>query len=196
MTMKSVLILFLMLVGCSHTRVRTIIPSAEPEISTKAVLGAGDVIDIRIFDEPELSGARQIGSDGFVRMPLIGLIKISGLNAEEASNAIAIEYQKKYLKNPDISVFVQQSNSRKVFLLGEVKSPGPYAYEENMTLIAAIAKAGGTTVQSAANRTLITRNQSGKQIRITAKVADIGQGESQDMPVYPGDIIFVPQSIF
>ncbi len=185
----------LFVLGCAHTRVRQEIPIEEPKIS-KAILGAGDIIDLRVFDEKELSGLHQITSEGYVRLPLIGMVKISGLDSEQAATLIAAEYQKKYLKDPDVSIFVQQSNSRKVYLLGEVKAPGPYSYEENMTLIAAIAKAGGPTAQAAANRTLVSRTQGGKQVRITAKVSDIGQGEAQDIAVLPGDIIFVPQSIF
>lgn len=162
----------------------------------KIILGAGDVIDLRIFDEKELSGLHQITAEGFIRLPLIGMVNVAGMDSDAAAAHIALEYQKKYLKNPDVSIFVQQSNSRKVYLLGEVRSPGPYSYEANMTLIGAISKAGGPTGQAAANRTLISRTQNGQQVRLTAKVSDMGQGEAPDIPVFPGDIIFVPQSIF
>jgi polysaccharide export outer membrane protein len=182
-------------VSCRHVRAPQEALFEEPK-AVEIILGAGDVIDLRIFDEKELSGLYQITAEGFIRLPLVGVVNVAGMNSEEASAYIAAEYQKKYLKNPDVSIFVQQSNSRRVYLLGEVRSPGPYSYEANMTLIGAIAKAGGPTGQAAANRTLISRTQDGKQLRLTARVSDMGQGETPDIPVLPGDIIFVPQSIF
>lgn len=189
-------VVLLFCLACVHSRTQEQLLIDEPPKALKAILGAGDVIDVRVFDEKELSGLHQISTDGFIRLPLVGTVKVSGLDSEQAATLIAAEYQKKYLRNPEISIFVQQSNSRKVYLLGEVRAPGPYPYEENMTLIAAIAKAGGPTAQAAANRTLISRTQAGKQVRLTAKASDMGQGEAPDMPVLPGDIIFVPQSIF
>ncbi|MBH1988534.1 MAG: polysaccharide biosynthesis/export family protein [Myxococcaceae bacterium] len=199
--MKTILSLFLAMsgfLGCVHQGTGVHSARVEPEFASirKAVLGVGDVIEVRIFDEPELSGSRQIGADGSIRMPLIGFLPMTGRTSEEAAHLIALEYQKKYLRDPDVSVLIQQSNSRKVYLLGEVKSPGPYVYEENMTLIGAIAKAGGTTAQSASNRACVTRSDAGKSIRFTAKVSDMGRGEAPDIPILPGDIIFVPQSIF
>lgn len=181
--------------GCVHGHTLEQPVVDEPK-AFKLLLGPGDVIDVRIFDEKELSGLHQITAEGFIRLPLIGMMKVSGVDSEQAAALIASEYEKKYLKNPDVSIYVQQSNSRKVYLLGEVRTPGPYPYEDNMTLIGAIAKAGGPTGAAAANRTLISRTQGGKQVRLTAKVSDMGQGEAPDIPVLPGDIIFVPQSIF
>lgn len=194
--MKIILVLTLLFCSaCVHGRIQSQAQIEEPRVQ-KAILGAGDIIDVRVFDEKDLSGLHQITTEGLIRLPLVGMIKVSGLDVDQAAALISVEYQKKYLKNPDISVFIQQSNSRKVYLLGEVKSPGPYTYEENMTVIAAISKAGGPTPQAAANRTLISRTQAGKQIRFTVKVSDMGQGETPDLPIFPGDIIFVPQSIF
>ncbi|MES2504696.1 MAG: polysaccharide biosynthesis/export family protein [Myxococcota bacterium] len=180
--------------GCAHAPVI----QQKPELKklSRALLGAGDVIDVRIFEEKELSGPHQISSEGTIRLPLIGTLLVSGLAPEEASDLIASEYKKKYLKNPEVAVFVQQSNSRKIYLLGEVKTPGPYPYEDNMTLIGAIAKAGGPTPLAAANRTIISRSDNGRPVKMTAKMSDIGAGEAPDLPVMPGDIIFVPQSLF
>lgn len=183
------------MLSCAHPLAHQEYNLEEPKIG-KALLGAGDVVDIRIFDEKDLSGSHQISSEGFVRLPLIGMIQISGMDSEQAAALIAAEYQKKYLKNPEVSLFVQQFNSRKIYLLGQVKSPGPYPYEEKMTLIAAVAKAGGPTQLAAANRTLISRIKDGKKVRLTAKVSDIGKGEAEDIAIFPGDIIFIPESLF
>ena len=164
--------------------------------SGRTVLGPSDVVDVRVFDEKDLSGIHQINSDGTLRLPLIGVIKVTGLAPDEAAEKIAAEYASKYLRAPQVTIFVQQFNSRKIYLLGEVKSPGPYTYEENMTVIAAVAKAGGTTVYAAANKTIVTRNVNGKPEKYMARVGDMGRGDAGDLPVMPGDVIFVPQSLF
>ena len=65
-----------------------------------------------------------------------------------------------------------------------------------MTIIAAIAKAGGTTRMADPNRTVVTRDQEGNQLRLNALVGDIGKGEAPDLSLKPGDIVFVPESLF
>ncbi len=180
--------------GCTHVPVNS--AAVVPPKESAAVLGEGDVIEVRVFDELELSGTHQINSGGTIRLPLAGTFKIGGLTPEEAASKIGAEYEKKYLKHAQVTVFVQEFNSRKVIVLGEVKNPGPYPFEENMTVIGAIARAGGTNTTGAPNRTMVTREIGGKPVRMTAKVADIGRGEAPDISLQPGDIVFVPESFF
>lgn len=186
----------LLLAGaCAHGR--NAVPIEKKEEPLRAVLGEGDVIEIRVFDEADLSGKHKIGSMGEVRLPLVGTIKLSGLTPEEAAAHISAAYRSNFLKLAEVSVFVESFNSRKVFVLGQVTTPGPYLFEENMTVIGAVARAGGTKTTAASNSTVITRdNGEGDQLRIKAKVADIGRGEGKDIPLQPGDIVFVPESIF
>lgn len=162
----------------------------------RAVLGPGDVIEVRVFNEPELSGLHQISAEGSVRLPLVGTLQLAGLSADEANLAIADAYNVKYLRNAQINVYVKEFNSRKVYVLGQVNKPGPFRYEERMTVIAAIAQAGGTTRLADANRTIITREKSGEQFRVTALVGDIGKGQAPDVELLPGDIVFVPETLF
>ncbi len=191
---RFLLLFFLLSAACTHLPQLSKFDAST--YSGRTILGPSDVVDIRIFDEKELSGVYQINSDGTLRLPLVGVIKISGLAPDEAAQKIAGEYGTKYLKNPQVTIFVQQFNSRKIYLLGEVKAPGPYTYEENMTVIAAVAKAGGTTAYASANKTIVTRNVNGKPEKYVARVADMGRGDAGDLPVMPGDVIFVPQSLF
>jgi len=183
--------------SCAHQRsVLSSEESAELVRRTQFSLGSRDVVEVRVFGEKELSGVHQISSNGTLRLPLVGIVKVSGLAPQEASELIAAKYGEKYLRNPEVSIFVKQFNSRKIYVLGEVGAPGSYAYEENMSLIAIIAKAGGITPLAAGNRTIITRIENGETHKLKAKVADMGTGDAGDIPVFPGDIIFVPQSLF
>ena len=188
----------LCLQGCAHQEpVETLgaiqVTSAEAPVT---MLGAGDVLEIRIYNEPELSGIHQVGSDGTVRLPLLGPVVVQGLSPEEATEKITAAYNSEFLQNAQVSVFVKEFNSRKVYVLGQVKNPGPYPFDEKMTIIAAIAKAGGTTRLADPNRTVVTRDKEGNQMRLNAMVGDIGRGEAPDLSLMPGDIVFVPESLF
>lgn len=162
----------------------------------RAVLGPGDVIEVRVFNEPDLSGLHQVSAEGSIRLPLVGNLEVAGLSPEQLTERVAAAYNASFLKNAQINVYVKEFNSRKVYVLGQVQKPGPFRYEERMTVIAAIAQAGGTTRLADANRTIITREREGTQVRISAEVADIGRGQAADVELLPGDIVFVPETLF
>jgi polysaccharide export outer membrane protein len=160
------------------------------------VLGPGDVIEIRIFNEPDLSGVHQISDGGTIRLPLVGATRVAGLTPDQLSLAITEAYNAKYLKNAEVSLFVKERNSQQVFVLGQVGKPGPVPIEAGrMTVIEAIARAGGTTKLADASRALLTREHEGKQVRVSVDVSAIGRGQAPDVELQPGDILFVPETI-
>lgn len=167
-----------------------------PSEDVRAVLGPGDVLDIRVFGEKELGGVHQVSFDGTVRLPLVGSIEVRGLSPDEAVDRIAAAYNAQYLHNAQVTVFVKAFNSRKVYVIGQVAKPGPYTYEEGMTLIAALARAGGASRLADPNRAVITREVDGETVRAKIRAGDISRGQAADIPVRPGDIIFIPESLF
>lgn len=168
-----------------------------PDLAMTEMLGPGDVVEIRIFNEPDLSGIHQISDSGTIRLPLVGAVAVAGLTPDQLSVAITDAYNAKYLKNAEVSLFVKERNSQKVFVLGQVGKPGPIAIEAGkMTVIEAIARAGGTTKLADASRALLTREHAGKQIRVSVDVGAIGRGQEPDVELQPGDILFVPETIF
>lgn len=161
------------------------------------VLGSGDVVDVRIFNEPELSGVHQVSDSGSIRMPLVGSVAAAGMTPDQLAAAITEAYNARFLKNAEVSLFVRERNSQKVFVLGQVGKPGAVAIDAGkMTVIEAIARAGGTTKLADASRALLTRESDGKQLRVTVDVAAIGRGAAPDVELEPGDILFVPETLF
>ena len=161
------------------------------------VLGTGDVIEVRVFNEDELSGTHQISDGGFIRLPLIGSIQAAGLSPDELNAMITEAYNRRFLRNAEISLFVKERNSQKVFVLGQVAKPGAVLVSTGrMTVIEAIAAAGGTTKLADSSRALLTREKDGKQFRVAVDVAAIGRGQAADIELQPGDILFVPESLF
>jgi polysaccharide export outer membrane protein len=168
-----------------------------PDLEKTEVLGVGDVVEVRIFGEADLSGIHQISDQGTIRLPLVGAILAAGLSPDELSASIAAAYNAQYLKRAEVSLFVKERNSQKVFVLGQVGKPGPVAIAgRRITVIEAIAQAGGTSKLADANRVVLTRERDGKQIRVAVDVAAIGKGQAPDIELQPGDILFVPETLF
>jgi protein involved in polysaccharide export with SLBB domain len=168
----------------------------EPETKRAEMLGPGDVVEVRIFNEPELTGTHQISDNGTIRLPLVGAITAAGATPDQLTVAIAQAYNERYLKDAEVSIFVKEHNSRKVYVLGQVAKPGPYPYDGKMTVIDAVALAGGTTKLADANSTVLTRDKNGKQLRVVVRVRSIGEGKEPDVELQPGDIILVPETPF
>ncbi|MFZ9889951.1 MAG: polysaccharide biosynthesis/export family protein, partial [Myxococcota bacterium] len=133
---------------------------------------------------------------GAMSLPLVGEVNVDGLTPDEARAAIEAAYNRDYLKNAQITVLVRESTSRKVVVLGEVGKPGTYPYEERMSVIDAIARAGGTARLADVNRTVVTRTVDGTKHTMTVRVGDIRSGRAADVEVMPGDIVFVPELLF
>ncbi|MEM6558629.1 MAG: polysaccharide biosynthesis/export family protein [Myxococcota bacterium] len=169
-------------------------PSAV-NVVPASTLGVGDVFEVRVFSEPDLSGTYRIDSDGSIAMPLAGRVDVAGLTP----NAISIALESllsSYLKSPQVSVFVTEFNSKKIYVLGEVKSPGTFVYETGMTVVQAITLAGGFDSLAEKNGTYVTRIVAGKEQQIEIPVEDIGEGRAKNFSLVPGDIVYVPESLF
>ena len=146
-------------------------------------LGSGDQVRVTVFGHTDLSGQFDVGSDGRLALPLIGEVKVAGLSLSEVEAAIIAKLKPDYLKNPQLSVEVV--NYRPFYIIGEVKSPGSYAYVGGMRVVNAVAMAGGFSYRARENQLFITRAGDGKKTP-----AD------QDTPVLPGDVIEVPERFF
>ena len=148
-------------------------------------LGSGDRIRVVVFGHEDLSGEFEVDGSGFISFPLIGEVKVQEMTLRSAEEAITDKLKPDYLRNPRVSVEVL--NYRPFYILGEVKSPGSYPYVSGMTVLNAVALAGGYTYRARENRLLIQR-------------ANRPDGEQEEAnhstAVLPGDIIEVPERFF
>jgi polysaccharide export outer membrane protein len=164
--------------------------------SHSSTLGAGDVFEVKVFDEPDLSGVYRISSAGIIQFPLIGDISLDGLTSSDAASRIGELLGQKYLKNPQVSIFVREYNSQKVSVFGEVNKPGTFKFEDGMTVIQAVSMAGGFTKMAAKNDTNVTRIVEGIEKKYPVPVEAIAQGKTKNFYLGPGDIVYVPESIW
>ena len=188
----------LTIVACASTKG----PSADeqaaivgPSVAGTVVFGPGDVFELRVFGEEDLSGAYRVSDDGTIDFPLIGKTSVEGETGSSLSTLLSTKLAK-YLRQPSVSVFLKEYNSKKVFVLGQVKSPGTFPFEKGMSIIQAIAMAGGFERLADQNSCSVTRVVNGKETRSQIAVKDIGEGQIANFQLQPGDIVFVPERLF
>lgn len=157
-------------------------------------LGVSDILEVRVYQEAELSGIYRVSPEGVIDFPLCGKVPVLGLTSSTAADAITECLRKGFLRRPNVTVMVKEFNSKKVFVFGEVAKPGSFSYEEGMTIIHAVSQAGGFNRTAAKNSVNITRVFEGKELKIPVKVEDIVVGREKNVVLVPGDIIFVPES--
>ena len=153
-----------------------------------------DTVSIKVFKMPDLSGDYEVDLTGQVSMPLIGNVPAAELTTVELDQRLTERLGEKYLENPDVSVGVKASTRRSVTVDGAVKTAGSYPVTGPMTLMQAVAAAGGTSEDANARRVAIFRTIDGKRQAAAFDLVSIRRGESEDPRVYPGDIVVIDGS--
>jgi len=161
--------------GQSNESAPAIPTSPRPEVSADYVIGAGDVLQVFVWKEPELSTTVVVRPDGRISLPLAAELEASGKTAGELQQEITARLSK-YVVQPTVNVMVKQVNSLKISVLGEVRKPDVYRIKNRVTVLDAIAMAGGFTDLARPNKVVVLRNTpSGPQrikINIKQLVAD------------------------
>jgi len=156
------------------------------------IIGPGDVLDIEVWKEPQLSAKVPVRPDGKITLPLINDIQAAGRTPLELRAAIQ-KALSKYLENPVVSVSVLGVN-KKFFILGKVNAPGEYPLNGPITVLQAIALAKGFADWADTKHIIILRQLHGKQIRLKFNYDAVAQGKNLNENIYlkPGDTIIVP----
>jgi protein involved in polysaccharide export with SLBB domain len=159
-------------------------------------VGVDDIFQVRVYGEADLTNSYRVASDGTIDFPLAGRIQVAGLRTGEIQQRIAERLKGGYLKDPQVTVVMTEWNSRKVSVLGQVQRPGAVSYHPNMTIVDAIAMAGGFTGIAAKNSVSVRREVGGKVQSRMYPVADITEGRSANIPILPGDVVVVEERLF
>lgn len=158
--------------------------SAE-ELDTTYRLGSGDKVRVTVFGQADMSGEFSVTGSGEISLPFVGKLKAGGLTVTELESSIVNVLQPDYLKNPRVSVEVL--NFRPFDIIGEVSRPGSYPYRSGMTVLNAVAMAGGFTYRAKQEEFFIKRATNATNIK-----EDAGPGTI----VLPGDLIEVRERFF
>jgi len=161
--------------------------------TTAYKIGPLDVLEISVFKVSDLSKVVQVSDAGTVNMPLIGEIVAGGRTARSVEKELTKKWGAKYLRNPQVTVFVKEYNSQRVTIEGAVKKPGVFPIRGRMTLLQAIATAQGLNDNSDST-VIVFRQKQGKRAAARFDVAQIRNGKADDPKLQAGDVIVAGKS--
>ncbi len=174
-----------------------IFKNTQPLIATTdPLLGPGDLLELKVFEAPELATMVRIGSRGFITLALLGDVEVAGLSARELEMKVEDLYRAKYIKDPHVSLFVREHLSQKINIVGQVKTPGTFELPARMKLLDALALAGGLTDKAGSmarvRRVGKTREETGSYVVDLDRLINEGATEL-NIPIHGGDVIFVEE---
>ena len=168
-----------------------------PDAPAVATLESGyriapmDTVSVKVFRMPDLTGDYQVDLTGQISMPLIGEVRAVDMTTAQLDDTLTKRFGEKYLENPDISVGIKDSAKRSVTVDGAVKSAGAFPATRELSLMQAVALAGGINEEANARRVAVFRTIDGKRQAAAFDLISIRRGENTDPKIYPGDIIVV-----
>jgi len=148
----------------------------------------------------DLSAVRDVHATGLAALACAldreGRVTVGGLTATATAEKLRACLADGYIRNPYVSVIIKEYNSKKIFVFGEVQKPGTFVYEDGMSIVQAVTIAGGFTKTAARNSTSVTRRVHGQEVKAKVSVQDIALGKAPNFTLEPGDIVYVPESLF
>jgi polysaccharide biosynthesis/export protein len=172
-------------------------PAGKPESAPAGrdyVIGPQDLLVINVWRDPELSRSVPVRPDGKISLPLVGEIVAGGLTPDELRIQITKGLDL-YIRNPQVTVIVQEANSHKFYVIGEVEHPGVFALTTNMTVLDALAAAGGFRDFAKVRQIYLLRlmpDGSRKRFHFDYTAAVNGKNSYRDIEVQTGDTLIVP----
>ena len=157
------------------------------------IIGQDDLLDISVWKEPDITRRVPVRPDGKISLPLLNDVQAAGLTPMQLRAAIT-EGLRKFLTEPQVTVIVVGINSRRVYVMGEVRGPGPVPLVANMTVLQALTAAGGLSEFANGGKIRILRSENGKQTIYPFNYKDVltGRNPEQNILLKPGDSIVVP----
>lgn len=163
------------------------------------VFSPNDVVELKVFQEPDLDSRVRVNKDGNVTLPLIGTMRLAGRTVDEATAIIRETLDRRYLVNPQVNLTVVDYAKRRFTVMGEVQKPGSFEIpnEESVNLLQALALAGGYTRIGEPTRVTVVRVENGQRMihKLNAKAMARDQ-KSKPFEILPDDTITVGESVF
>jgi len=193
-------ILFLFLsVSCSKTGYQIIDRDdamlASLQQNKPYMLGCGDTLKVTVWRHEEASADAVIMPDGKTSLPLVGEVDAAGLTVDELKDELNRKYSE-YITEPHITITIKETNSLKIYVLGEVTHPGEFKLNSYTDVLQAISMAGGFTIYANKSNIDIIRKEGDKKIKINFNYNEVVKGKNlaQNIPLKAGDVIVVSES--
>jgi polysaccharide export outer membrane protein len=169
-----------------------VVVRSEEDPDNAYAIGIGDVVEISVWKNPELTTTVPVRPDGRISVPLLGDIQAAGMTPLALKETLTAGFSE-FVTAPGVSVVIKEINSQKVFVTGEVATPGAYDLKPRTKLMQAIAMAGGLTPY-AKGRAIVLRDRGGKDRRYQIELDGIvsGRRPGDNLVLQAGDTIIVP----
>jgi polysaccharide export outer membrane protein len=184
----SLLFLIFIVFSCSSPK---ILEMTTPPPSVQYFIGPEDILAIAVWKEPDLSGTVPVRPDGKISLPLVNDVQAAGLTPLQLKDLLTKELSK-YVEDPTVSVSVTSVNSFKIFVIGNVISPGTVQVQREVSIVQAISLAGGFNEWAKKSKIKIFRKDGDVEKTININYKKIVQGKEPNIPIYPGDTIIIP----
>jgi polysaccharide export outer membrane protein len=169
-------------------------PPAGQAVSEDYRIGPQDLLEIQVYGLEQLKREVRVNSKGVVTLPLVGTLQVGGLTSQEAEEMIRTAYEKDYLRNPQVSLFIKEYTSQRITVEGAVNRPGVYPIKGQTSLLQAIAIAGGQGQLSDMTQVLLFRAANGEKKQMKFDVVKIRSGELEDPMLVNDDVVVVNRS--
>jgi polysaccharide export outer membrane protein len=171
--------------------------SSESSDIALSYIGPGDKLKIMVYGEKQLSGLYQVSPEGAIMFPFAGNINVKGYTSFSLAERIAELLRQGYLKDPQVTVLVQEFVSKRIYVLGQVKQAGNFPMKEAMSIVEAISLAGGFTNFADISNVVVTRKiKGGQEKKYIINIEEVVNGDKKNFYLKPGDIIFVRERFF
>jgi polysaccharide export outer membrane protein len=158
-------------------------------------IGPFDLLDISVFRAEELSAEVRVDDQGYIKMPMLGNVIASGLTHDELANKLADKMRVNLLQNPQVTVSIKEFTARRVTVEGSVNQPGVYPIKGQMTLLQAVASAGGMSNLASPTKVLLFRQAENKKVKAyQLNISDIQDGKMRDPYLKNEDRVIVHRS--
>lgn len=182
-------------------------PDVPRRAAADYVIGPRDIVSITVFNQPSLSGKFTVDADGTVAMPLLGRVTAAGLTARDLERALVKRLADGFLMRPELSIAIEEYRSQRVFVVGEVRQPGPIQLTGRTTLIEVLALARSTTAEAAKEVVIVraaaganpsgailpNQPEAGDVIHVDLNALETG-ALANNIVLRDGDTVFVPRA--
>jgi polysaccharide export outer membrane protein len=172
-------------------------PPGQTQRSAGYRIGPKDLIDIKVFEVPELNIERRVSEEGTINLPLIGDVPVQGLTDAELADRLKAMLEAKYVQRASVSVQIREFRSKPISVLGAVKQPGNLAFSGRWTLLEALSAAGGLSDEHGDKIYVLRRADDGLSDQIAINVDDLMVRADPDanLPIFANDMINVPPRV-
>lgn len=159
------------------------------------IVGEGDVLQITVYEHPDLATTERVSADGSISVPLIGQLNVKGMTLSQISQKVEELLSDGYIIDPQVNIFIQEFRSKKAFIMGEVNKPGLHVLHGTTTFLELLSEAGGLT-KNAGDRAILKRKLGTSDEHETIIAIDlrrlIEKGDmSMDIPILDGDSVYI-----